>query len=111
MKSILNPLISSTPTNAQIGDARRFLNELIVKLNNLLSILNSYTLQSSLSSNETIAKEILYTLETRNLNNARSLLLSCKFTEFFNQDINEASTGLNVMTSIENSGKEMTGSQ
>jgi len=109
MKSVLNPLISSTPTNAQVGDARRTINGILTRLNNLLNVLSTYTLQTSLSNAEEIAKEILYTLETHNLNNAKTLLLTCKFTQFFEQDINQASTGLNMISSIEGTGQQIAG--
>lgn len=101
----LTPVISSTPTNAQIADARKLMLNIVSRLQALKSDLETVPVTGTKSLPEVLAKQIISSLESRNLDKLIDLLNSCQFKEFFNSTPDQASSGTSLMKAMEEIGQ------
>lgn len=99
------PVLTNTPSLAQLSDFKKTVVKIQSNLNTLLGILNSFPINGSLAESEVMAKEILYMLETKGMNVLYDLLLGCNFSKFFSMSSDEVSRGLSFVASMENLGK------
>lgn len=100
VQRILSPIISK-PTKAQIGDARRVLEDVQTRLTALLDFLQTVVVRADRSQFSSVAANILSALEERGLDRAQELLSSGQFSVFFSLSSATASKSNRLLTAIE----------
>ncbi len=101
----LTPIISSTPTNAQIADVRKLMVDVLGRLQALKNDLATVPITGTKSLPEVLAKQIISSLEARNLDKLIDLLNNCQFKQFFNSTPDQASSGTSLMRAMEEIGR------
>lgn len=100
VQRVLSP-ITSRPTKAQIGDARRVLEDIETRLGNLLAFLQTVVVRTDRSEFSSVASQILSSLEERGLDRAQELLSSGQFSVFFSLTSANASKSNRLLTAME----------
>jgi len=104
LQRVLAPLYYS-PTQAQIGDAKRGLQEVKDKVYALRLALDQAILRPDRNSHTSIPTQILSSLEERGLDRALDLLKKASFSEFFSLAQDEASKSSRFMLAMEEVGR------
>ncbi len=104
LQRVLSPILSK-PTLAQINDAKKVLQEVLGKINDLLSKLTSAVVRTDRTEFDSIANQISASLEERGLDKALELLQSCQFSEFFSLTSDGASKGTRFLKASEEVGR------
>lgn len=100
LQQVMSPILSN-PTTAQINDARRVLNRIRTDLVDLLSALDSVQIREDRTQFTDISNKILNSLEERGLDRAQELVTTCRFSEFFSLNKNNASRSSRLLQSME----------
>jgi len=100
VQRILSPIISK-PTKAQIGDARRVLEDVQTRLESLLDFLQTIVVRTDRSQFGSVATQVISSLEERGLDRAQELLSSGQFSVFFSLTSANASKSNRLLTAIE----------
>lgn len=101
----LTPVISSTPTLAQIADVRKLMLDILTRLQTMQSELATVPPTGTKSLPEVLAKQVISSLEARNLDKLVDLLNNCQFQQFFNSTPDQASSGTSLMRAMEEIGR------
>lgn len=101
IQRILSPIVSK-PTQAQIGDARRAIQDVDTRLQSLLDFLTTFSIRPDQSQFASTASQILSSLEERGLDRAQDLLSSGQFSMFFALDSTNSSKSNRLLTAMEN---------
>jgi hypothetical protein len=104
LQRVLSPLLSR-PTLAQINDAKRILQEVRDKVDDLFDQLSSTVVRTDRSEFDFVTKQISASLEERGLDRALELLQSCQFAEFFSLTSEGASKGNRFLKATEQVGR------
>lgn len=104
LQRVLSPLLSK-PTLAQINDAKRVLEDMQEKVEDLLDELSSTSVRDDRTEFGEVAKQITAALEERGLDRALELLQSGQFAEFFALTRVEASKGSRFLKASEEVGR------
>lgn len=100
LQQALAPILS-TPSLAQLGDAKTALTKVKTKLVNLQSILVNVTVEDDHTSFGAVADQIVEALQERSLDRGLDLLQSCQFSSFFALTGDTASKGTRFLKSVE----------
>jgi hypothetical protein len=104
LQRVLAPLYYS-PTQAQIGDAKKGLQEVKDKVYSLRAALAQVVLRPDRNSFTSVSNQILSSLEERGLDRVIDLLKKASFSVFFSLARDEASKGSRFMSAIEEVGR------
>lgn len=105
VKRVLSPIVSK-PTRAQINEANQVLQDIVTRLQSLLSFLDSIVVRLDQSQFSNIATQIFSSLEERGLDRAQELLSSGQFSSFFSLDSSNASKSNRLLTAMENVARQ-----
>lgn len=104
LQQVLTPILSS-PTLAQINDAKSALSSIKIKIQNLLTVLESVIVRNDRREFQSIANQITSALVERGLDRALELLESAKFSEFFSLTGDTASKSARFLKATEEVGR------
>lgn len=104
LRQVLTPILSN-PTLAQISDAKKALVDLKVKIQNLLSSLESVIVRDDQKEFQTVASRISTSLEERGLDRGLELLQYAKFSDFFALTGTDASKSSRFLKATEQVGR------
>ncbi len=93
--------IASTPTRAQVNDAKRALSSVQTKLQNLLSVLDGITVRPERSEFNDVAEQVVFALEERGLDRAIDLLTTGQFSTFFSLDKETSAKSSRLLKAME----------
>jgi len=104
LQRVLSPILARA-TLAQVNDALREIQDIRSRLQELLSLLQAVVVRDDRTSYGAIASKIISSLEERGLDRSLELLLSGQFSLFFSLDSQTASSSSNLLTNIEEVGR------
>lgn len=100
LQGLLSPLLT-TPSLAQVNDARRAFQVIRTRLTDLLNQLSFIVVAEEQEPADVVAQSILQTLEERGFDRALDLLTQCRFSEFFGLTAETISKSTRFMKTME----------
>lgn len=104
VQRVFSPILSK-PTLAQINDAQRGLQAILLNIANLLASLTTAVVRIDRMQFDSISQQIIASLGERGLDKALELLQSCQFSNFFSLTSDGASKSTRFLTATENVGR------
>jgi hypothetical protein len=105
LQRVLSPLYYN-PTQAQIGDAKRGIQEVRDKLSALRASLGQVVLRPDRDSYSKVSKQVISSLEERGLDRALDLLKKASFSGFFSLTKDQAAKSSRFLLAIEEVGRK-----
>lgn len=102
LQGLLSPLLT-TPSLAQVNDALRAFGVIEARLTDLLGQISEVVITESQEPSDSVAQDILQTLEERGLDRAQDLMSQCQFSDFFALTSENASKSTRLMKAAETS--------